>query len=82
VLPTYTPAAMQAKIQGTVWLKVTVLASGEVGEVTVTRSLDKEHGLDDQAVSAARQWKFSPATKDGKPVAVEVTVEMTFTLKK
>jgi TonB family protein len=82
VKPTYTPAAMQAKIQGAVWMTVTVLASGEVGEVTVTRSLDKDYGLDEQAVSAARQWKFSPATKDGKAVPVEVTVEMTFTLKK
>jgi TonB family protein len=82
VKPTYTPEAMQAKIQGTVWMKVVVLASGDVGEVTVSRSLDKEHGLDEQAINAARQWKFKPGTKEGKPVRVEVTIEMTFTLKK
>jgi len=80
--PYYTAAAMQAKIQGTVWMSIVVLATGDVGDVVVTESLDKEHGLDEAAVEAARQWKFEPGKKDGKPVPVEVTVEMTFTLKK
>ena len=82
VKPQYTARAMQAKIQGTVWLTVVILTNGDVGDVTVAKSLDAEHGLDDEAVKAARQWKFKPGTKDGKPVPVEVTVEMTFTLKK
>ena len=82
VKPAYTPQAMKAKIQGTVWLTAVVLASGDVGDVTVLKSLDAEHGLDDEAVRAARQWKFKAGTKDGKPVPVEVTIEMTFTLKK
>ncbi len=81
VKPVYTPEAMQAKIQGTVWMRVVVLASGDVGEVTVSQSLDEEHGLDQQAVNATRQWKFEPGTREGKPVPVEVTIEMTFTLK-
>ena len=81
VKPEYTAAAMRARIQGTVWLAVVVLANGDVGDVTVTKSLDQEHGLDQAAVDAARQWKFKPGTKDGKPVAVEVTIELTFTLK-
>jgi TonB family protein len=38
-------------------------------------------GLDQQAVDAARQWTFKPGTKDGKPVAVRVHIELTFTLK-
>jgi TonB family protein len=37
-------------------------------------------GLDQKAIESVRQWKFSPATKDGKPVAVEVRVEVAFTL--
>ena len=49
--------------------------------MTVTESLDKEYGLDTQAVEAARQWLFKPGTKDGKPIAVRVTLEMVFTLK-
>lgn len=82
VKPSYTPDAMQAKIQGSVMMSVVVLADGRVGDVTVTRSLDDEHGLDGQAVKAVRQWTFEPGTKDGKPVPVQVTVEMTFTLRK
>ena len=82
VMPLYTAAAMQAKIQGSVWMTVVVLASGLVGDVTVTKSLDQEHGLDQQAVNAARQWTFKPGTKDGEAVNVEVTLEMTFTLRK
>ena len=82
VKPVYTAAAMQAKIQGTVWMTVVVLSSGNVGDVAVVESLDTEHGLDRQAVDATRQWKFEPGTKAGKPVPVEVTIEMTFTLKK
>ena len=80
--PSYTAQAMQEKIQGSVFMSVVVLASGDVGDVRITQSLDAEHGLDDSAIFAMRQWKFSPGTRRGKPVAVEVMVEMTFTLKK
>ena len=37
-------------------------------------------GLNRQAVEAAKQWTFKPGTKDGKPVAVRVTLELTFAL--
>jgi TonB family protein len=82
VKPQYTPEAMKAKIQGSVWLSIVVLPSGDVGDVRVTRSLDTEYGLDNEAIKAAGQWKFQPGTKDGKPVPVQVTLELTFTLKK
>jgi TonB family protein len=81
VKPEYTPEAKAQKIQGSVWMEVVVLDSGDVGDVHVTKSLDAEHGLDQQAIKAAKQWKFKPGMKDSKPVAVEVTIEMTFTLK-
>ena len=81
IKPGYTAAAMDARIEGKVVLSVVVLDDGKVGEVTVTESLDKEYGLDTQAVEAARQWLFKPGTKDGKPVPVRVSLEMTFTLK-
>ncbi len=82
VKPHYTPEAMQAKIEGTVLMSVVVLATGDVGDVSVTQSLDTEYGLDEQSMDAVRQWKFEPGSRAGEPVAVEVTVEMTFTLKK
>jgi periplasmic protein TonB len=77
----YTAAAMEARIEGTVLLDVVVLDDGKVGEVMVTQSLDTEYGLDTQAVEATKQWLFKPGTKDGKPVAVRVAMEMTFRLK-
>lgn len=79
--PRYTREAMEAKIQGIVRLTAIVLVDGTVGDVAVTESLDKEHGLDDEAVRALKQWLFEPGTKDGEPVAVEVQIEMSFTLK-
>jgi TonB family protein len=82
VKPKYTPAAMQAKIQGSVWLECVVGRDGKVTDIEVTKSLDTEYGLDDEAVAAARQWEFRPGQKDGKPVAVRITLELTFTLKK
>ena len=81
VKPTYTSAAKAAGIRGSVYLKVVVAADGSVGDVQVTQSLDTEYGLDEQAVKAMKQWEFTPGTKDGKAVPVEVAVEMTFTLK-
>jgi len=79
--PQYTPAALEAKIQGNVLLKAVVMADGSVGDVTVVQSLDQMYGLDQQAVQAMKLWTFKPGTKDGQPVRVAVDVQMTFTLK-
>jgi TonB family protein len=79
--PGYTREAMQQGIQGSVFMAVVVLSSGDVGDVRVTQSLDAEYGLDQEAVKAAKTWKFKPGMKDGEPVDVEVTIQMTFTLK-
>jgi TonB family protein len=57
------------------------MRDGTVGEVNVIRSLDTTYGLDASAVFAAKQWRFNPGMKDGVPVAVRVTIEMTFTLR-
>ena len=81
VKPVYTEEAKQERIQGSVLMRVVVEADGTVGDVEVTKSLDAVHGLDDEAIRAVRQWRFSPARKDGKPVTVSVDIEMTFTLK-
>jgi TonB family protein len=81
VKPQYTPEALQEKIEGSLLLSVVVEADGSVGDISVVQSLDTTFGLDDQGVDAARQWTFEPGTKDGIPVAVQVAIEMTFTLK-
>ena len=77
----YTQEAKDNRIAGRVGLTVVVLSDGKVGDVTVTESLDSIYGLDRNAVSAMKQWEFTPGVKDGKAVAVRIYVEMTFTLK-
>ncbi|HEV3139188.1 MAG TPA: energy transducer TonB [Vicinamibacterales bacterium] len=81
VQPEYTREALDAHIEGTVGVTIVVQNDGKVGEAAVSRSLDPTYGLDKQAVVAAKQWEFKPGTKDGKAVAVRVSLEMTFTLK-
>jgi len=79
--PAYTPSAMRARIEGVVRVQCTVLADGTCTDITVVKSLD-ENGLDQQAVEAVKGWLFKPGTRDGKPVAVRVTVDVNFSLKK
>jgi protein TonB len=81
VKPNYTADAMRAKIQGVVELEAVVLPDGTVGEVNVTRSLDRTFGLDEEARKAVRQWRFVPGTRLGQAVPVLVTIELTFTLR-
>lgn len=77
----YTQAAMAEHIEGDVLLEVVVSADGSTGAITVVKSLDTVYGLDQQAVDALSRWTWKPGTTDGKPVAVAVHVQMTFTLK-
>jgi protein TonB len=81
VHPRYTREAMDARVQGTIAMDAVVREDGTVEDVTITQSLDKEYGLDQEAVKALKQWQFKPGTKDDKPVPVLVNVTMSFTLK-
>jgi TonB family protein len=81
VKPHYTPEAMQAKIEGTLFMKAVVRTDGTPTDIEITQSLDTEYGLDKQAVTALSRWRFEPGRKDGKSVPVSITVEMRFTLK-
>ena len=81
VTPRYTAEAMRAKVQGVVLVEAVVLPDGSVGRVTVVRSLDRNFGLDEEAIRAAKEWRFLPGTRFGEPVAVAVTIELSFTLR-
>jgi TonB family protein len=81
VRPNYTAEAMRAKVQGVVRLEGVVLADGSVGDLKVTRSLDAVFGLDQEAIKAAKQFRFVPGTRFGEPVAVLVSFEIEFTLR-
>ena len=58
-----------------------MLPDGTVENVQVRKSLDRTYGLDEEAIKAARQWRFEPGTRNGAPVAVLVAIELTFTVK-
>jgi TonB family protein len=79
VKPAYTAGAREAAIQGVVTLEAVVLPSGEVGDLRVTAPL--EPSLDAEAIKAVKQWRFDPGRKDGTPVPVQVSIDVTFTLK-
>jgi TonB family protein len=76
--PEYSEAARAAKNQGVAVLGVTVDKGGRVADLWVVRRLGL--GLDQKALQAVRQWKFTPASKDGVPVAVQINVEVQFRL--
>jgi TonB family protein len=50
-----------------------------VGSVKVLKSLNAKRGFDSAAVNAMKRWQFKPGLKDGKPVSVRITTELTFT---
>ena len=76
--PEYSEEARKAKYTGTCVLWLVVGADGHPREVKVTRSVGL--GLDEKAIEAVKTWKFEPAMKDGKPVAVQISVEVEFRL--
>jgi protein TonB len=78
----YSPDAMRRKIQGQVILKAVVLEDGTVDpdSIKVTRSVDPIYGLDAAVVEAVKQWRFKPGMKDGKWVAVRISIEHGFAL--
>lgn len=76
--PGYTEEARRAKKQGTCVLWLIVDAAGHPRDLKVVRGLGL--GLDEKALEAVKQWRFQPALKDGKPVDVQISVEVEFHL--
>lgn len=76
--PLYTSEARNLRIEGEVLLEAVLEANGGVHVVRVVRGLG--HGLDDNAVKAAEQIHFKPATKDGQPTDSTVVLHIIFQL--
>jgi TonB family protein len=76
--PIYTQEARQLHIQGTVVLRVTVTASGQIKVLSVIHGLG--HGLDEAAEKAVTQYQVKPATQNGVPVSVTTDITITFQL--
>jgi periplasmic protein TonB len=77
VTPKYTPDGVTHNIEGTVGLEVVVGRDGIPLTVRVTRSLDPG-GLDEEAVAAAREWRFVPGRIGETPVDVVIAILMDF----
>lgn len=76
--PQYPDAAREARLQGIVILEIVIDRNGEVTNTRVLKGLPM--GLDAAAVEAVRTWRFRPATRDGKPVAIYFIVPVSFRL--
>jgi len=76
--PEYSEEARKAKYQGTCVLWLIVGPDGHPRDIKVAITLGL--GLDEKAIEAVKQWKFEPAMKDGRPVAVQINVEVSFRL--
>src|ERR1700678_888218 len=72
--PEFSDEARRAKYQGVCVVSLIVDAQGNPQRVQVVRHLGM--GLDEKAVEAVKQYKFKPATLQGKPVPVEVNIEV------
>jgi len=74
--PPYPDLPVDTEPRGVVVMLIGVNAHGHVGPVQVVRS--SAPVFEKSAVATVKTWKFKPAKKDGKPVPVQVTVEMSF----
>lgn len=76
--PPYTPEGRAAGLHGDVILRVVVGIDGAVKSVTILRPLGL--GLDESAVRTIEGWKFIPAKRDGRPIAFQAVIDVTFHL--
>ena len=76
--PEYSEEARKANFTGEVLLSLVIGPDGQPRNIKVVVPLGE--GLDEKAVDAVKTWKFEPATKDGKPVAVQIMIEINFNL--
>jgi periplasmic protein TonB len=76
--PEFSEEARKAKFSGNVQVYLWVDEHGNPSHVRIVRGVGM--GLDEKAVEAVRQYKFKPATKDGKPVKVDLYVDVNFNI--
>jgi TonB family protein len=75
----YTDTAVDKKFEGVVTLITTIELNGKAGPIEVVKGLP--YGLDAEAISAVRKWRFEPARGlDGQPVRYRQTIEVQFHL--
>jgi TonB family protein len=77
--PEFTDAARRSRTGGTTQLEVIINEAGFPEVLEIVHALGE--GLDIQSLATVAKWRFHPATREGKPVAVMVSVEVTFQLR-
>jgi TonB family protein len=78
--PGYPLELIRANVHGIVTLYAVIHADGKVGEIRVLNSPDER--LDSYAAKALARWKFLPAVRAGKPVALEAVVAIPFRVRR
>jgi TonB family protein len=76
VVPEFTQKSRDRHVEGSVILAAVVTSKGEPRRIRVQKGVEQD--LDEQAVEALKQWQFAPGTKDSKPVATRVSIEIRF----
>jgi protein TonB len=76
--PVYPEALKDAKISGVVLLQMIIGADGVARDIGVLRT--DADGLDQAAIEAVQQWRFTPGQLNGEPVAVRAKIEVNFRL--
>jgi TonB family protein len=79
IKPDYPDDARRRRLEGSVDLEIVVRRDGSVGDVKILKGLASE--LNDRAIQAVRQWRFSPAHRQGVPVDVIVEVSVEFKMR-
>lgn len=74
--PEYSKQAEHDKLQGVCIVELVVDSQGMPRDIRIAQPLGK--GLDENAIKAIRQYRFQPAKLNGKPVPVEIRVEVNF----
>jgi TonB family protein len=79
VIPRYPQTAIGKKVLGRVVLTAVIRTDGTVGDIKVVRPAGADCGLEQAAIEAVRQWRYTPATRDGEPVPVHFRIVVDFT---
>jgi protein TonB len=78
VAPVYPPEARAARVRGVVMVQMTIDEAGAVSSARVLRSVPM---LDAAALDAVRQWRYTPALLNGRPVPFNMTATIAFSVQ-
>jgi TonB family protein len=74
--PSFSDSARELRVSGSTLIALIVDEQGLPGQFKIVRPLGL--GLDERAIAAISQYRFAPATNDGKPIKVELSIDVNF----